>query len=102
MPESYALSEFARAAGRHDCNETGVTPCPGSDSNRDALRHCPLKTACLPVPPPGRPRNIEAFRHEVQAELPKTLLNTFTSLAGLPLTGTRLRPGHHRIHQLHL
>ena len=28
--------------------------CPGPDSNRDALRHCPLKTACLPVPPPGR------------------------------------------------
>src|SRR5262249_9766436 len=24
------------------------------DSNRDALRHCPLKTACLPVSPPGR------------------------------------------------
>src|SRR3990172_6774440 len=28
--------------------------CPGPDSNRDALRHCPLKTACLPVSPPGR------------------------------------------------
>src|SRR2546430_13091568 len=27
--------------------------CPGSDSNRDALRHCPLKTAGLPVSPPG-------------------------------------------------
>src|SRR5881296_4011135 len=31
-----------------------VAGCPGPDSNRDALRHCPLKTACLPVPPPGR------------------------------------------------
>src|SRR3989337_2987818 len=28
--------------------------CPGPDSNRDALRHCPVKTACLPVSPPGR------------------------------------------------
>src|SRR6186997_2271110 len=28
--------------------------CPGSDSNRDALRHHPLKMACLPVSPPGR------------------------------------------------
>src|SRR5437588_13094115 len=31
-----------------------VTECPGPDSNRDALRRCPLKTVCLPVPPPGR------------------------------------------------
>src|SRR5512140_2858018 len=28
--------------------------CPGADSNRDALRHHPLKMACLPVSPPGR------------------------------------------------
>ena len=27
--------------------------CPGADSNRDALRHHPLKMACLPVSPPG-------------------------------------------------
>src|SRR2546421_5503224 len=54
MSESYAPSEFARAAIRDGRNETPVTRCPGSDSNRDALRHCPLKTACLPVSPPGR------------------------------------------------
>ena len=28
--------------------------CPGADSNRDALRHHPLKMACLPISPPGR------------------------------------------------
>src|SRR5438132_13212151 len=28
--------------------------CPGTDSNRDALRHHPLKMACLPISPPGR------------------------------------------------
>ena len=28
--------------------------CPDSDSNRDALRHHPLKMACLPVSPPGQ------------------------------------------------
>ena len=30
------------------------TACPGADSNRDALRHHPLKMACLPISPPGR------------------------------------------------
>ncbi len=34
----------------------GTTTCPGADSNRDALRHHPLKMACLPVSPPGRLR----------------------------------------------
>ena len=29
------------------------SPCPGTDSNRDALRHHPLKMACLPISPPG-------------------------------------------------
>ena len=28
--------------------------CPGADSNRDALRHHPLKMACLPISPPGQ------------------------------------------------
>src|ERR1039458_9616801 len=28
--------------------------CPDSDSNRDALRHHPLKMACLPVSPSGQ------------------------------------------------
>ena len=28
--------------------------CPGTDSNRDALRHHPLKMACLPISPPGQ------------------------------------------------
>ena len=28
--------------------------CPGADSNRYALRHHPLKMACLPISPPGR------------------------------------------------
>src|SRR2546425_715331 len=32
----------------------GRSGCPGQDSNRDALRRCPLKTVCLPVSPPGR------------------------------------------------
>src|SRR5256885_8895619 len=32
----------------------GNIKCPGADSNRDGLRHCPLKTACLPVSPPGQ------------------------------------------------
>ncbi len=27
--------------------------CPDADSNRDAFRHSLLKTACLPVSPPG-------------------------------------------------
>ncbi len=31
--------------------------CPGSDSNRDAFRHYPLKIACLPISPPGRGAN---------------------------------------------
>src|SRR2546430_7755287 len=30
--------------------------CPGRDSNSHALRRRPLKTVCLPVPPPGRSR----------------------------------------------
>src|SRR5262249_9319733 len=30
-----------------------LTTCPGTDSNRDALRHHPLKMACLPISPPG-------------------------------------------------
>jgi len=32
--------------------------CPGSDSNRDALRHHPLKMACLPVSPPGQSQRV--------------------------------------------
>jgi len=28
--------------------------CPGEDLNLHELPHSPLKTACLPVPPPGR------------------------------------------------
>ena len=32
----------------------GGGECPGPDSNRDGSRHCPLKTACLPIPPPGQ------------------------------------------------
>src|SRR3989440_6456665 len=83
MSESYAPSEFARAAIRDGRNETPVTRCPGSDSNRDALRHCPLKTACLPVPPPGRARNIERVRHEVQAALAKALRCPLSRLARL-------------------
>src|SRR2546427_6239827 len=97
MPKSYAPREFARAAGRHGGNETPVTRCPGSDSNRDALRHCPLKTACLPVPPPGRARNIESFRHEVQAFLAKALHSPFMSLASLhfPIAWWCLRSEEH-------
>src|SRR6266481_9912014 len=83
MPKSYALREFARAASRHTGDETPVTLCPGSDSNRDALRHCPLKTACLPVPPPGRARNIESFGHEVQAFSAKSLRRAFPRFSSL-------------------
>ena len=32
----------------------GGIECPGPDSNRDGSHHCPLKTACLPIPPPGQ------------------------------------------------
>ena len=31
--------------------------CPGRDSNPHGLPHGPLKTACLPVPPPGPDEN---------------------------------------------
>ena len=31
--------------------------CPGADSNRYALRHHPLKMACLPISPPGQHHN---------------------------------------------
>ena len=36
------------------CRLPSKNTCPGSDSNRDALRHHPLKMACLPVSPPGQ------------------------------------------------
>src|SRR6185312_2281656 len=39
-------------AGEWSCLQTAST-CPGADSNRDALRHHPLKMACLPISPPG-------------------------------------------------
>ena len=39
--------------GPLDCSR-GPASCPGADSNRDALRHHPLKMACLPISPPGR------------------------------------------------
>src|SRR2546430_13228770 len=44
--------------------------CPGPDSNRDALRHCPLKTACLPVSPPGRAQQTRSEEHtsELQSQ----------------------------------
>ena len=32
----------------------GVLWCPGRDSNPHGLPHGPLKTACLPIPPPGQ------------------------------------------------
>ena len=35
-------------------NDTDTIQCPDADSNRDAFRHSLLKTACLPVSPPGR------------------------------------------------
>jgi hypothetical protein len=40
--------------------------CPGTDSNRDALRHHPLKMACLPISPPGhlKQESVHAFRRE--------------------------------------
>src|SRR5436309_14050396 len=34
-------------------NAGPIEECPGTDSNRDALRHHPLKMACLPISPPG-------------------------------------------------
>src|SRR5437588_3292681 len=52
-PESQS-NELAPKATYSRAPEGLNSKCPGSDSNRDALRHCPLKTACLPVSPPGR------------------------------------------------
>jgi hypothetical protein len=50
--------ELTTARLRIECSTTEllwreVLLCPDSDSNRDALRHHPLKMACLPVSPPG-------------------------------------------------
>ena len=44
---------FAPAGVRITAREPTNSPCPGSDSNRDAFPHHPLKMACLPVSPPG-------------------------------------------------
>ena len=38
------------------------TECPDADSNRDAFRHSLLKTACLPVSPPGPGTADDGFR----------------------------------------
>ena len=40
--------------------EVPTLTCPDADSNRDALRHHPLKMACLPISPPGRPNPFPA------------------------------------------
>src|SRR2546430_13776714 len=42
--------------GRPNSPPRLATWCPGRDSNSHALRRRPLKTVCLPVPPPGRDR----------------------------------------------
>jgi hypothetical protein len=36
------------------CRYAQCIECPGADSNRYALRHHPLKMACLPISPPGQ------------------------------------------------
>jgi hypothetical protein len=49
-PNAEGRNDATPAAGlRVSC----CTTCPGADSNRDALRHHPLKMACLPISPPG-------------------------------------------------
>ena len=40
--------------------EVPTLTCPDADSNRDALRHHPLKMACLPISPPGRPISLRS------------------------------------------
>ena len=53
-----------KADGGRQCLPSAVyrlpsdNTCPGSDSNRDALRHHPLKMACLPVSPPGQSQRV--------------------------------------------
>ncbi len=44
---------------------THPAQCPGTDSNRDASRHHPLKMACLPISPPGHSAAAEAGRSSV-------------------------------------
>jgi hypothetical protein len=52
--------ELTTARLRIECSTTELRwrsavrrTCPDADSNRDALRHHPLKMACLPISPPG-------------------------------------------------
>src|SRR5690242_17896965 len=54
--------------------------CPGPDSNRDALRHCPLKTACLPVSPPGRREKRRRAVHDGQAKSECRMQNSSFSI----------------------
>jgi hypothetical protein len=58
VPEPYRLWS-SRKAGSHSRDPASSeieSWCPGRDSNSHALRRRPLKTVCLPVPPPGRGR----------------------------------------------
>jgi hypothetical protein len=54
--ESKALA--ARLHPRNTCHSR--SKCPGADSNRYALRHHPLKMACLPISPPGQNHSFPA------------------------------------------
>ena len=47
---SVAHSEYTLQEDVTNENQQGW--CSGRDSNSHGLRHCPLKTACLPIPPP--------------------------------------------------
>ena len=51
-----SLGVRASPAGAGRIPRPASRKCPGADSNRDALRHHPLKMACLPISPPGLSR----------------------------------------------
>ena len=75
--------------------------CPGADSNRDAFRHSLLKTACLPISPPGQThlRPSTATLHSCQltdSAIPKyRLAIASTELSNTGATG--LEPATSRV-----
>ena len=74
--------------------------CPERDLNPHSSRHCPLKTACLPIPPPGHslscgvpgePRYPNLRRHASRGRsLTPVCRGTCTPVQRLPI----LPPGH--------
>ena len=73
--------------------------CPGADSNRYALRHHPLKMACLPISPPGQlllhssPRETLQKTAKLQKSTGPTGLEPATSRVTVECSNqTELRP----------